>query len=67
MSSAHVTADRVANFVGGEIAASPSQRTLPVTNPTTGEVIAEVPMSTAAELDAAVARAAEAQQGWSKP
>ncbi len=64
MSSVQVTADRVANFVGGETIASPSQRTLPVTNPTTGEVIAEVPMSTAAELDAAVIRAAEAQPEW---
>jgi malonate-semialdehyde dehydrogenase (acetylating)/methylmalonate-semialdehyde dehydrogenase len=64
MSSVNVSVDRVANFVGGETVASPSQRALPVTNPTTGEVIAEVPMSTAAELDAAVVRAAEAQQGW---
>ncbi len=64
MSSVQVTADRVANFVGGETIASPSQRTLPVTNPTTGEVIAEVPMSTAAELDAAVIRATEAQPEW---
>ena len=64
MSSVNVSVDRVANFVGGKTVASPSQRALPVTNPTTGEVIAEVPMSTAAELDAAVVRAAEAQQGW---
>ncbi len=64
MSSVQVTADRVANFVGGETIASRSQRTLPVTNPTTGEVIAEVPMSTAAELDAAVVHAAEAQPEW---
>ena len=64
MSGVNVSVDRVANFVGGEIVASPSQRTLPVTNPTTGEVIADVPMSTATELDAAVVRAAEAQTGW---
>jgi malonate-semialdehyde dehydrogenase (acetylating)/methylmalonate-semialdehyde dehydrogenase len=64
MSSVDVTANRVANFVGGESVASQSQRTLPVTNPSTGEVIAEVPMSTAAELDAAVVSAVEAQQGW---
>ncbi|MFV2073798.1 MAG: aldehyde dehydrogenase family protein, partial [Thermoanaerobaculales bacterium] len=64
MSSAPVSVDRVANVVGGETVASRSQRTLPVTNPTTGEVIAEVPMSTAAELDAAVVRAAEAQVEW---
>jgi malonate-semialdehyde dehydrogenase (acetylating)/methylmalonate-semialdehyde dehydrogenase len=64
MSSVNVTVNRVANYVGGESVTSPSKRTLPVTNPTTGEVIAEVPMSTAAELDAAVVRAAEAQAAW---
>ncbi|MBD3873117.1 MAG: CoA-acylating methylmalonate-semialdehyde dehydrogenase [Acidobacteria bacterium] len=64
MSSVNVTVNRVANFVGGESVASSSQRTLPVTNPTTGEVMAEVPMSTAAELDAAVVSAVEAQKGW---
>jgi malonate-semialdehyde dehydrogenase (acetylating)/methylmalonate-semialdehyde dehydrogenase len=64
MSNVDVTVNQVANFVGGETIVSSSQRKLPVTNPTTGEVIAEVPMSTAAELDAAVVRAAEAQQGW---
>jgi malonate-semialdehyde dehydrogenase (acetylating)/methylmalonate-semialdehyde dehydrogenase len=64
MSSVDVSVNRVANFVGGEPVTSQSGRTLPVTNPTTGEVIAEVPMTTAAELDEAVARAAEAQVGW---
>jgi hypothetical protein len=64
MSSVDVTVNRIANFVGGETVTSPSQRTLPVTNPTTGEVIGEVPMSTAAELDEAVTRAAEAQLEW---
>ena len=64
MSGVEATVRRVANFVGGEPVASPSHRTLPVTNPTTGEVIAEVPLSTAAELDDAVIRAAEAQKGW---
>jgi malonate-semialdehyde dehydrogenase (acetylating)/methylmalonate-semialdehyde dehydrogenase len=64
MSSVDVTVNRIANYVGGESVASSSQRTLPVTNPTTGEIIAEVPMSTAAELDEAVVRAAEAQVGW---
>ena len=64
MSSVNVSVKRVANVVGGETITSPSKRTLPVTNPTTGEVIAEVPMSTAAELDEAVAQAVEAQVGW---
>jgi malonate-semialdehyde dehydrogenase (acetylating)/methylmalonate-semialdehyde dehydrogenase len=64
MSSVNVSVNRIANYVGGETVTSPSQRTLPVTNPTNGEIIGEVPMSTAAELDDAVGRAAEAQPGW---
>ncbi|NUK05553.1 aldehyde dehydrogenase [Streptomyces lunaelactis] len=35
-----------------------------VLNPATGEVIETVPATTAAEVDAAVARAGKAQQGW---
>ncbi|WP_406732667.1 aldehyde dehydrogenase family protein [Streptomyces sp. NBC_01794] len=35
-----------------------------VLNPATGQVIETVPATTAAEVDAAVARAAKAQQGW---
>ncbi|MCX4583333.1 aldehyde dehydrogenase [Streptomyces sp. NBC_01481] len=38
---------------------------LQVLNPATEEVVASVPATTAAEVDAAVARAAKAQQGWS--
>ncbi|MFD9222753.1 aldehyde dehydrogenase family protein [Streptomyces sp. NPDC060064] len=35
-----------------------------VLNPATGQVVEIVPATTAAEVDAAVARAAKAQQGW---
>ncbi|WP_328860041.1 aldehyde dehydrogenase family protein [Streptomyces sp. NBC_00306] len=35
-----------------------------VVNPATGEVIETVPATSAAEVDAAVARAAKAQEGW---
>jgi malonate-semialdehyde dehydrogenase (acetylating)/methylmalonate-semialdehyde dehydrogenase len=52
------------NVIGGRPVASTSARRLPVTNPATGEVIAEVPLSTAAELDAAVQAAAKAQAAW---
>ena len=58
------TPARVPNFVGGKNVASSSTRTLPVTAPATGQVIAELPLCGAAELDAAVARAAEAQISW---
>jgi len=58
------TVNHVPNFVGGERLESSSDRTLPVTNPATGETIAEVPLSGAADVDAAVQRATEVQAGW---
>jgi len=54
------------NIVGGEPVQSTSSRKMPVTNPSTGEVICEVAMSTPKELDAAVLRAAAAQREWGK-
>lgn len=66
MSIHQVQAAQVPNIIGGERVASSSARRLPVTNPGTGEVIAEVPLSTAAELDAAVKKAAAAQVDWGK-
>ena len=64
MSTQHDSATRLANFVGGESVDSTSGRSLPVTDPATGDVIAEVPMSTASDLDLAVRKAAEAQLEW---
>jgi malonate-semialdehyde dehydrogenase (acetylating)/methylmalonate-semialdehyde dehydrogenase len=55
---------KVPNFVGGKNVPSSSTRTLPVTAPATGQVIAELPLCGAAELDAAVAKAVEAQKSW---
>ncbi|MBO6575994.1 MAG: CoA-acylating methylmalonate-semialdehyde dehydrogenase [Rhodothermales bacterium] len=52
------------NVIGGERTISQTARHLPVTAPRTGEVITEVPLSTASELSAAVAAAAEAQKAW---
>jgi len=52
------------NYIGGEAVPSKSGRKLPVYSPTNGELIAEVPMSTNAELDVAVRKAAEAQVAW---
>ncbi len=65
MTASQVSAPvRVPNFIGGQNVESSSARTLPVTNPRTGETIAEVPLSTATELDAAVRAAANAQKPW---
>lgn len=54
----------VPNIIAGQLSYSESKRKLPVTNPATGEVLSYVPMSTARELDNAVAAAARAQKEW---
>jgi malonate-semialdehyde dehydrogenase (acetylating)/methylmalonate-semialdehyde dehydrogenase len=59
------TATRVLdNYVGGRWTASSTTELLDVHNPATGEVLARVPLSTSAELDAAVAAAREALPVW---
>ena len=52
------------NIIGGQLTRSSSPRTAPVFNPATGEQTALVPLSTAAELDAAVAAAKLALPAW---
>jgi malonate-semialdehyde dehydrogenase (acetylating) / methylmalonate-semialdehyde dehydrogenase len=52
------------NYVGGRWTPSSSSEALDVTNPATGEVLARVPLSSAADLDAAVNAAREALPAW---
>src|SRR5580658_2460852 len=52
------------NYVGGEWVPSESADTLEVTNPANGELLAHVPLSSAADLDAAVAAARAALPEW---
>ncbi|MEV4496399.1 aldehyde dehydrogenase family protein [Micromonospora arborensis] len=52
------------HWIGGETLAG-SAGTLPVVNPATGEVIAETPAGTAADVDRAVAAARAAFPAWS--
>jgi 1-pyrroline dehydrogenase len=54
------------NFIGGNFVASKSGRTDPVIDPATGETIAEVPSSDAADVDAAVSAAEAAFGEWSQ-
>lgn len=56
--------DMVCNYVGGEWVSPRPGRTLPVTNPATGEEIARTPLSTSGDVGAAVAAAAQAFPGW---
>ena len=58
--------DRISNLVGGKKQPSVSARTAPIFNPATGEQTAELPLSTVAELDAAVAVAKAAFPAWAE-
>jgi malonate-semialdehyde dehydrogenase (acetylating)/methylmalonate-semialdehyde dehydrogenase len=52
------------NYIGGRWVPSSGQELLDVTNPATGEVLARVPLSSAADVDAAVAAARAAFPAW---
>jgi malonate-semialdehyde dehydrogenase (acetylating)/methylmalonate-semialdehyde dehydrogenase len=52
------------NYVGGAWTPATSSEALPVTNPATGDTLARVPLSSAADLDAAVAAARAALPEW---
>jgi len=54
----------VKNLVGGAWEEHNGQETEPVYDPATGEVIAETPLSTAADVDRAVRKAKEAFPAW---
>ncbi|MBF0785234.1 CoA-acylating methylmalonate-semialdehyde dehydrogenase [Muribacter muris] len=56
----------VPNFINGVALESQSQRMLPVFNPATGEEIKKVKLSTADEVDAAIAAADQAFKSWSQ-
>jgi betaine-aldehyde dehydrogenase len=55
---------RLKNFIGGEAVEPAEGGSEEVVNPATGEAIAEAPLSTAADVDAAVAAAKKAFGGW---
>ena len=54
------------NFINGAFVPSSAQRSLPIISPIDGSLLAEVPCSTAADLDNAVQAAAAAFPRWSK-
>lgn len=54
------------NYINGEWQSSQTTKYEAIYNPATGEVIAEVPLSTRAELDQAAEVAAEAFKSWGK-
>ncbi|MCK0138228.1 CoA-acylating methylmalonate-semialdehyde dehydrogenase [Aliiroseovarius sp. F47248L] len=52
------------HWINGQMVDGTSDRTADVYNPATGEVQAKVALASQAEIDAAVAKAAEAQKAW---
>ena len=52
------------NYVAGQWTPATGSDELDVTNPATGEVLARVPLSAAADVDAAVAAARAALPEW---
>src|SRR5215470_11473686 len=52
------------NFIGGSWVSAKASDALDVTNPANGEVIARVPLSTRADVDAAAAAASAAWPDW---
>ncbi|MEO8814312.1 MAG: aldehyde dehydrogenase family protein, partial [Mycobacterium sp.] len=55
---------QISHFINGQRTVGQSPRTADVFDPNTGEVQATVSLADAADVDAAVASAAEAQIGW---
>ena len=56
--------EELSHYVNGALVKGTSGRFADVYNPATGEVQARVPLATKDEVDAIVAKAAEAQVGW---
>ncbi|MDP2232982.1 MAG: aldehyde dehydrogenase family protein, partial [Actinomycetota bacterium] len=55
---------RLAHFVGGKSFAGDGQRWGDIYNPATGEVVTQVPLGGAGDVDAALAAATAALSGW---
>ena len=62
MSSSQVK--KVPLFIGGEWVESKSEQLIPVLNPATQGVLAQLPCATDEEMQAAIASASEAFQSW---
>jgi betaine-aldehyde dehydrogenase len=65
MTMATATVTKLKNFIDGELVDAAEGKTEQVVNPANGEPIAEVPLSTAADVDRAVGAARRAFGEWS--
>jgi malonate-semialdehyde dehydrogenase (acetylating)/methylmalonate-semialdehyde dehydrogenase len=64
MAERDVAVKTLRNYVGGAWVAPQTKRNLDVTNPATGELLAQVPLSSAADVDRAVQAARAAFPEW---
>src|ERR1700680_2371627 len=64
MSEATATRTKVLNYIDGSWVESKATEWREVVNPATGETIGQTPLTTAAEVDAAVESAATAFRAW---
>src|SRR5262249_26207751 len=62
----HLTTARLRNYVAGEWREAAGVESIPDVDPVSGETVAEVPLSGAAEVDAAVEAAHAAQPAWGR-
>ncbi|WP_085991119.1 CoA-acylating methylmalonate-semialdehyde dehydrogenase, partial [Oceanobacillus senegalensis] len=58
------TVETIKNYIGGEWVEAKTDKTEPVYNPATGEVIAQVPISTQEDIEHAIQVADEAFESW---
>ena len=56
--------EQLANYINGQWVTATASEFLDVLNPATGDVLAQVPMSGSAEIDAATTAAADAFKSW---
>ncbi|MRG86261.1 aldehyde dehydrogenase family protein [Salinibacillus xinjiangensis] len=61
-----ITDKKVRNFINGEWVDGKGEESTPVTNPANGQKIAQVPLSTLEDVNAAVKVAAQAQKDWAQ-
>ncbi|HET7414839.1 MAG TPA: gamma-aminobutyraldehyde dehydrogenase [Arthrobacter sp.] len=59
-------AQTLQNFINGEFVAPQGTELLDIINPTNGEVVAQAPVSNAADVDAAMQAAAKAFKSWKR-
>jgi betaine-aldehyde dehydrogenase len=64
MSTTSQPTQTLRNFVGGSFVDTADGRTADLVDPSTGEVFAQVPVSSAADVDRAMSAAATAFEGW---